>query len=442
MKKSKRKNKAPARFEAKPIAPGLAARLKAAELLDGVMRLKKTITEQVDADPMRDLAPSERARAQSLALLVLRHRDPLDTVLGQFLDRMPQLSVSNALRIAAAEMIIEDVPPHAAVDAAVRAVRHSQNTRHLAGMTNAVGRRVSEAGKEIWAELSPQELPDWIANSLRKTLPVDVIAAIELAHANGAPLDLTLKDPSGTAEFVNVLDAEWLPTGSLRLREPGQISNLPGYVDGHWWVQDAAAAIPASLFGNLKGKRALDLCAAPGGKTMQLAAAGAEVTALDLSSKRLKQVAENLIRTELNAELVTADALKWQPETLFDAILLDAPCSATGTIRRHPELPQIRDGSELKRLVALQADLLDRSVEMLKPGGQLVYCTCSLLDAEGPRQVTRFLERHSEMAQIKPESEGLNPEWYDKKDGLILRPDYWPELGGMDGFYAALLVKK
>ena len=441
MKKSKRRNKSPERSGPKPMAPGLAARLKAAELLDGVMRLKKTISEQVEADQMHDLAPSERARAQSLALLVLRHREPLDTVLGQFLDRMPQLSVSNALRIAAAEMILEDVPPHAAVDAAVRAVRHSQNTRHLSGMANAVGRRISEAGKEIWAELSPQNLPDWIANSLRKTLPDDVIAAIEQAHANAAPLDLTLKDPTEADTLAKALGAELLPTGSLRLREPGQVSNLPGYTEGAWWVQDAAAAIPAKLFADLKGKRVLDLCAAPGGKTMQLAAAGAEVTALDLSAKRLKQVSENLTRTDLTAELVAADALNWKPGTPFDAILLDAPCSATGTIRRHPELPQIRDGSELKRLVALQSDLMDRAAVMLKPGGQLVFCTCSLLDAEGPRQVARFLERHPEMAQKKPDIPGIDPEWFDKTGGLILRPDYWADKGGMDGFYMALLEK-
>jgi 16S rRNA (cytosine967-C5)-methyltransferase len=232
-----------------------------------------------------------------------------------------------------------------------------------------------------------------------------------------------------------------LPTGSLRLADKGQVSGLPGYEAGGWWVQDAAAALAVRLLGDVSGLRVLDLCAAPGGKTLQLASLGAKVTALDLSGPRMLRLSENLVRTGLSASLVIADALQWEPEAGFDAILLDAPCSATGTIRRHPDLPFIKDGSELAELVVLQAALLDRALGWLSPGGRLVYCTCSLLPDEGEGQLAAALARHPGLIVQQPALAGVDPAWITPQGGLRLRPDYWAEQGGMDGFFMVALTK-
>jgi len=421
-------------------APGLAPRMAAAQLLHGVLHDEKTLSEVLTGkeDPLRDLPPGGKARAQSLALETLRHLEPIDVVLDQFLQKSPPLKVRNALRLAACEMLIDGIAPHAAVDAAVRQVRATRKTAHMAGLTNAVARRVADHGPEIWADMDPQHLPAWIAAPVERAFGETALRRIEAAHAKGAPLDLTLKDKTKAEELAKALDATVLPTGSLRLRKPAQVSTMQGYDSGDWWVQDAAAAIPVTLLGDLSGQRVLDLCAAPGGKTMQLAAGGADVTAVDVSKERLKRVRENLTRTGLAAEIITADAVRWDPADPFDAILLDAPCSATGTIRRHPDLPFAKSG-EMKKLLGLQAKLLDRAYSWLKPGGRMVYCTCSLLPAEGEGQIARFLDRHKDARQAS--APDLPADWTDTYGGLRLRPDFWADQGGMDGFYAAILEK-
>jgi 16S rRNA (cytosine967-C5)-methyltransferase len=236
-------------------------------------------------------------------------------------------------------------------------------------------------------------------------------------------------------------DGVTLPNGSIRLAHSGQISALPGYASGDWWVQDAAASMAARLLNAQPGEAVLDLCAAPGGKTMQLADAGARVTALDISAPRLERLRENLARTGLQAEVVVADALEWAPATTYDAILLDAPCSATGTIRRHPDLPHVKDGSDLPALISLQAALMDRALGWLKPGGRLVFCTCSLLPEEGEHQLTAALSRHPGLSVLRPDLPGIAPEWITPAGGLRLRPDHWADLGGMDGFFMVCLTQ-
>ncbi|WP_422394009.1 RsmB/NOP family class I SAM-dependent RNA methyltransferase [Pontivivens ytuae] len=413
------------------LAPGLAARLAAADLLDGVLRERRMLSDLLPR--LERLEPGERARAQALALTVLRHLEPLDVLLDQFLGKRPPARAMHALRIAAAEMLVEGVAPHAAVDAAVNAVRANRKTQHLKGLVNAVARNVSREGAEIWAEMEPQRLPHWLRKPLVRAYGEEGVAAMEAAHAAGAALDLTLRTP------VEGLPGVDLPTGSRRI-DGGQVSALPGYAEGAWWVQDAAAALPARVLGAEAGEHVLDLCAAPGGKTMQLAAAGAEVTALDVSGARLKRVRENLARTGLTAEIVEADALTWQPDAPFDAVLLDAPCTATGTIRRHPDLPFVKTGEENKALTALQRDLLKRAAEWVRPGGRLVFCTCSLLPSEGEVPVARFLEGHPEWSLDPIDAEALGGEAHWSVEGALqLRPDYWAERGGMDGFYIARL---
>ncbi|MCA1776563.1 MAG: RsmB/NOP family class I SAM-dependent RNA methyltransferase, partial [Loktanella sp.] len=263
---------------------------------------------------------------------------------------------------------------------------------------------------------------------------------IERAHFAGAPLDLTAK---GDAEAVaRATGGVVLDTGTVRLAQLVQVTTLSGFDTGDWWVQDAAAALPVRILAPVSGQNVLDLCAAPGGKTMQLAAAGCAVTAVDLSPVRMKRVETNLARTGLVARAIVADALAFD-ETGFDAVLLDAPCSATGTIRRHPDLPHAKDGSEFGALIDQQARLIDHALTLLKPGGTLLFCTCSLLPDEGEVQVDEALVRHPGLTVDRAalDRPGVDPAWITQEGGLRLRPDYWSDIGGMDGFYIAALRK-
>lgn len=421
-------------------APGLAARQAAATLLTGVLVDRKTLSEQIEAKdgPLAALEPPERARAQSIATGVLRHLDALDGVLAQYVKKAPPLKVTQTLRIAAWEMLIDQVASHAAVDAAVNAVKASRKVAFLSGLTNAVARKISKTQHLEWTP-EPQLLPKELRKPIVAAYGNTAVQKIEAVQAGEPPLDLTPKDPGQTEALAKALDAKILPTGSLRLPGRGQVSKLAGFEQGDWWVQDAAAAIPVRLLGDIKGARALDLCAAPGGKTMQLAAAGAQVTAVDSSAGRMKRVAENLARTRLKADCVTADILKWKPEGQFDVILLDAPCSATGTIRRHPDLPFVRKGVALKPLLQLQARLIARAASWLKPDGRLLYCTCSLLPAEGEAHLKTLTAHGFEV--VTATAPGVDPNWFNEDNSLRLRPDYWAETGGMDGFFAAILRK-
>ncbi|PTE14543.1 RsmB/NOP family class I SAM-dependent RNA methyltransferase [Pseudogemmobacter blasticus] len=406
------------------MAEGLGARAAAAALLDAVLGEGRMLSELPDAE---GLAPGDRARARRLAEEVLRRVEPVDRLLGGLMRKAPPLPVLNLLRLAVVEMAL-GAAPHGAVNAAVALVRRGKRTQHLAGLANAVLRAVPAN-----PVLGVQKLPRWMRQPMVHQWGREVVAAIEAVQALTPPLDLTVRPEAEAPE------GEALPTGSLRLAAPGQVSGLPGYAAGGWWVQDAAAALAVRLLAPQPGERVLDLCAAPGGKTMQLAAAGARVTALDISPARMARVRENLARTGLAAETVLADALDWQPEAPFDAVLLDAPCSATGTVRRHPDLPFVKDGSELPGLVELQARLLDRALTMLRPGGRLVFATCSLLSEEGEGQVSAALERHPGLAVERAEVPGVEPGWWTEGGGLRLRPDHWAEKGGMDGFFIARL---
>ena len=405
------------------MAEGLAARAAAVAILDGVLGEGRMLSDF--AGP--DLAPADRARALRLAGSVLRHLEPADKLLKPQLRKSPPLTVQNVLRLAVVELA-QGAAAHGVVNAAVEMVRHGKRTAHLAGLVNAVLRTVPEAGA-----LPPQKLPRWMRQPIVHAYGRDAVTAIEAVQAMEPPLDLTLR-----AGF-EAPEGEALPTGSMRLTSPGQVSGLPGHAAGGWWVQDAAAALPARLLDVQSGERVLDLCAAPGGKTLQMAAAGAAVTALDISGPRMARVAANLARTGLTATLVVADALVWEPEERFYAILLDAPCSATGTVRRHPDLPFVKDGSEVDALVALQAQLLDRALGWLRPGGRLVFATCSLLPEEGEGQLAAALARHPGLVVERGELAGVEPAWWTEAGGLRLRPDYWAEAGGMDGFFMARL---
>ncbi|MDP4034522.1 MAG: transcription antitermination factor NusB [Pseudorhodobacter sp.] len=415
---------------------GLAARAAAVALLTAVLDEGQMLV-QAQADPsvaLSGLAPGERARAQRLALTVLRHIEPADRVLKPHLRKEPPMVVRNVLRLALVELAVDHAAAHGVVNAAVALVRRGHRTQHFAGLVNAVLRKLATT-PDLFAGLPPQRLPFWLRKPLVDAYGREAVAAMEVVQSRAAPLDISIKP----GVEVVLTGAVALPSGSLRLPGPVHVSALPGYGAGDWWVQDAAAALAVPLLGVRPGEQVLDLCAAPGGKTLQLAALGAEVTALDISEPRLVRLRENLSRTGLAARVVVADACQWSGDGPYDALVLDAPCSATGTIRRHPDLPFVKDGSELQTLVALQAQLIDRGLGWLRPGGRMVYCTCSLLLEEGEAQLAAALDRHPGLRVEPPDVAGIDPAWITGQGGLRLRPDYWADRGGMDGFFMARL---
>lgn len=422
--------------------PGLSARRAALELILAVRRDQRLLAEALDGEdsPLEGLSPSDRARAQRLATDALRHGARIDAALSPYLRKAPHIRLRMLLWLATTELCVDRAAAHGVVNSAVALARAHPKTGHLAGMTNAVLRRVAEEVVPAWDALKPSRLPKWLRSPLVKAYGPPAVAAIEAGIAKPPPLDLTAKD-SDTAALAEKMDGLVLPTGSVRLMTPGQVSALPGYDSGDWWVQDAAAAMPAKILNPRPGETALDLCAAPGGKTLQMAAAGAKVTAVDVSAHRMARLEENLTRCRLDAQTVVADGLTWDPDLRFDAILLDAPCTATGTLRRHPDLPWAKTGAETAPLATLQAQLLDRALGWLAPQGRLVFCTCSLLPEEGEAQIAAALGRHPGLTATKldPAALGL-PESSESPHGLRLRPDYWAETGGMDGFYIACLT--
>jgi len=414
-------------------SPARGAALRCLGEVTGQGRL---LSEAMTGPAWAALAPADRAAAQRMTLEVLRNLDRCDALLKPHLRKAPPLMVRNVLRLGTWELCTGGAA-HGVVNDCVTLVSADRKARTMAGLVNAVLRRIAEDGPAAWAKLRVPRLPRWLRDPLRAAWGPQAVAAMEAAHLAGAPLDLTVKDDA--AGWAERLGAELLPTGSLRLTEAGQVSGLPGYDEGAWWVQDAAAALPVRLLGDVAGLRALDLCAAPGGKTLQLAAAGAQVTALDLSEPRLARLAENLARTGLGADLVAGDALEARGQ--WDVVLLDAPCSATGTIRRHPDLPRARQGEGISDLIDLQARMLDHALSLLAPGGRLVFCTCSLLPDEGECQIEEALARHPGLQVLPAEAPGVEPDWRSPEGGLRLRPDYWPARGGMDGFYMAVLQR-
>lgn len=415
---------------------GTQARRSAIYLLDQILGEGRLMSQCLGAGVLDHLPADDRARAQRLAVETLRGLERADRLLAKHLRKVPPVMVRNALRLGTVELCRGEAA-HGVVNSMVEIVGAHKRHAKLKGLVNAVLRKIAAQGPQAWGELRVPRLPKWLRGPLVQAWGGPAVTAMEAAHFAGAPLDITAK----AGAEVDFPEARVLATGSIRLATPGQVSALPGYDDGDWWVQDAAAALPARVLAPKAGEKTLDLCAAPGGKTLQLAATGAEVAALDISSSRMKRVSENLLRTGLKAEILVADALEHQGQ--YDAILLDAPCSATGTIRRHPDLPHARDGSEFAGLIAMQAQMLAHAWTLLKPGGRMVFCTCSLLPDEGEVQIDQALAAHSDMSVDRDAValDGVDPGWITYEGGLRLRPDYWPDLGGMDGFYMVCLRK-
>jgi 16S rRNA (cytosine967-C5)-methyltransferase len=430
--------------------PGLAARRVAAEILEGVLRRGRPLDDQLESHPgLAVLADRDRALARRLIATVLRRLGTLRHLLSLFLQQGAPPNaprVETALLIGAAQILWLDVPDHAAVDLAVRIAQADRRAGHYAGLVNAVLRRVAKEGRQHLAQIDSADFdtPAWLLQRWTQVYGADTARAIARANGQEPALDLTVKsDPESWAARLR---GTVLPTGTVRVVAQGRISLLPGFAEGAWWVQDAAAALPARLFGDLRGKRVADLCAAPGGKTMQLALASAAVTAVDRSAARLERLRGNLDRVGLAAEVIAADVTEWDAEP-FDAVLLDAPCSSTGTIRRHPDIPWIKRETDITALTALQQRLLDRAAALVKPGGTLIYCVCSMEVEEGIDQVTALLQRESALRRrpITAAEVGGLAELLTPAGDLRSLPAHLPvadsRLSGLDGFYAARLER-
>ncbi|GGK40568.1 RsmB/NOP family class I SAM-dependent RNA methyltransferase [Salinarimonas ramus] len=429
--------------------PGLGARRLAFAALEETLRVRRALDDVLAARaPVAALEPRDLGLARAIAVTALRRLGTIRAALAERLSQPVGDPRLEALLVAgAAQILFLDVPDHAAVATAVDLAREERRLARAAGLINAVLRRVARERDAVLAEAEADPLrdaPTWLAARWVATYGEASAAEIARAHRREAALDLTVKgDPQ---QWVDALEARLLPTGTLRVAARAPVPELPGYAEGAWWVQDAAAALPATLLGARPGMRIADLCAAPGGKTAQLAAAGADVLAVDRSAKRLERLSENLARLGLGAETRAVDALALPEDALFDAVLLDAPCSSTGTLRRHPDVAWTKDEGDVAKLAALQARLLDKAAAITKPGGVLVYCTCSLEPEEGEAQAAAFLARHQDFARepIDPQEIGCASALLTADGDLRVLPHLGlaPEAPGLDGFYATRLRKR
>jgi 16S rRNA (cytosine967-C5)-methyltransferase len=433
---------------------GLAARRLAVHLVAGVLVHKRpfdrVLVESFARPEAVALDARDRALARTVAATVLRRQGELEHVLKAFLEKpLPADSgyLWPILLTGAAQLICLAMPAHAVVDLAVETTRRDRAAHRFAKLTNAVLRRVAERGPAILGSQDRLRLnvPDWLWQRWSAAYGEDTALRIAEASLKEAPLDITVKsDAQGWAER---LGGQVLPTGSVRLAAGGRIEDLPGYAEGAWWVQDAAAALVTRIAGDVAGKTVVDLCAAPGGKTASLAACGARVTAVDASAARLARLRENLQRLHLVAEVVEADAAAWSPGRTFDVVLLDAPCTATGTIRRHPDILRLKLPADVARMSEVQRAMLAQAATLVQEGGTLVYSTCSLEPEEGPLQVEAFLAKHAQFARVpvSPGEIGGEAGWISPAGDLRTLPFHLPlereELAGMDGFYVARLCR-
>ncbi len=445
----------PPREKPRPKPAGRAARDAAVASLVSILDRGRPLDDAFEAAVARcgPLETRDRAFARLVVMTVLRHKGELEAVVNGFLEKpLPADSgrLWPILLSASAQLLMLETPPHAAISLAVDQCRADPKARRFDKLANAVLRRVAATGRDVRAGLDPitANIPAWLLARWQTTYGEALAREIAAASLGEAALDLSVK--SDAEAWARRFGGVVLPTGTVRLNRAsaGRIDQMPGFADGAWWVQDAAAALPVRLLGPVAGRDVADLCAAPGGKTAELAVAGARVTAVDQSPARLARLGENLARLKLEAALVEADVAAWEPGRTFDAVLLDAPCSATGTIRRHPDILHLRRKDDASTRLALQRRLLDRAVRLVAPGGRLVYCTCSLEPEEGEAQLARLLDANRELIRvpIAPGEAGIDAAWITPAGDLrtlpchLARPE--PGLSGLDGFYAARLEKR
>ena len=429
---------------------GLAARAAALAALIRVLDDGAALDEVLEADRgLARLDTRDRAFVRALLAACLRRLGQIDAVLAAFIERPLPDSARAAraiLRLGAAQLLVLDSPPHAVVDTAVR-LADANGAGRTKGLINAVLRRCDREGRARFAEIDAARanLPGWLWDSWSAAYGERTTRAIAAMQQDEPPFDITVKDPAETARWVDALEATVLPGGTLRRAKAGRVTELPGFAEGAWWVQDVAAALPARVLidalGDAKGRSVIDLCAAPGGKTAQLAAAGAKVIAVDRSKARLDVLRGNLDRLGLTARAVAADAASWAPGGEAAAVLLDAPCTATGTIRRHPDITWVKRTDSAAVVAASQDALLVAAAKMVRPGGVLVYSVCSLQPEEGAARVEALLAARDDFTRIyiDPDAVGAPAESLTQDGDLRTLPCQMAAAGGMDGFFIARL---
>jgi 16S rRNA (cytosine967-C5)-methyltransferase len=418
---------------------GVEARLAAGVLLNAALEGRGGLDTALSFREVADLPGPDRAFARAVAMAALRRLGEIDQILDRKLQKAPPLAVRTILRVALAQTLVLETPAFAAVSTAVKLAEREVKTRPYKNLVNAVLRGIEREGPGLTTAES--NLPEWLAARWRATYGEATLTGLALAAREEPATDLSLKPEVDAAAVAEALDGEVMAGNTVRTGRRGDLSTWPGFEDGIWWVQDAAAAVPVRLLAPKAGESIVDFCAAPGGKTLQIAASGASVVALDRSDKRLDRLRANLARTGLSAEVVAVPAEDWEDPRAFDAVLLDAPCTATGTFRRNPEVLRATKPADVAKLADVQHRLLDAAAERVKPGGRLVYCVCSLEREEGETQIIAFLRRNPAFrtapavpAGVGAPSEALTPEGW-----LRILPSMWAEKGGLDGFFIARL---
>jgi 16S rRNA (cytosine967-C5)-methyltransferase len=420
---------------------GVEARIAAGLLLNGALIRRGGLDEALALPAVSSLPGPDRAFARAVAMAALRRLGEIDQILNRRLQKSPPEAVRTIMRIALAQTLVLETPAFAAVSTAVKLAERDPKTRPYKNLVNAVLRGIGREGPGLTTAES--NLPEWLVARWRQTYGEAALAGLALAACEEPPTDLSLKPGVDAAALAELVEGDVLPGGSVRTGRHGDVAGWPGFEDGIWWVQDAAAAVPVRLLAPQAGETALDMCAAPGGKTMQLAAAGARVTAMDRSEARLVRLGRNLARTGLEAEVVARPAEDWLDNRTFDAVLLDAPCTATGTFRRNPEALRATKPAEVAKLADVQHRLLDAAAERVGPGGRMVYCVCSLEREEGETQIIAFLRRNPAFRTVPavPAAVGAPDEALTPEGWLRILPSMWAERGGVDGFFVAKLER-
>jgi 16S rRNA (cytosine967-C5)-methyltransferase len=420
---------------------GVEARVAAGILLNAALIRRGGLDEALALPAVTALPGPDRAFARAVAMAALRRLGEIDQILDRKLQKRPPEAVRTLLRISLAQTLVLETPAFAAVSTAVKLAERDPKTRPYKNLVNAVLRGIEREGPGLTTAES--NLPDWIAARWKQTYGDQALVGLALAAREEPPTDLSLKPGQDAAALADAVEGEVLPGGSVRTGKRGDVAAWPGFEDGVWWVQDAAAAVPVRLLAPQAGETALDMCAAPGGKTLQIAATGATVQALDRSDARLNRLRQNLARTGLEAAIAVMPAEDWLDSRTFDAVLLDAPCTATGTFRRNPEVLRATKPAEVAKLADVQHRLLDAAAERVAPGGRLVYCVCSLEREEGETQIIAFLRRNPAFRTLKadPAAVGAPDEALTPEGWLRILPSMWAEKGGLDGFFAAKLER-
>jgi 16S rRNA (cytosine967-C5)-methyltransferase len=429
---------------------GMDARRACLQLLDDVLQRKQALDHALEhQEAFTSLPQRDRAFTRMMISTILRRLGQIDDLIEKAIEKKDtprNFTLQNILRLGAVQILFMGVADHAAVDTSVRLAEEKGMERQKP-FVNGLLRTLTRTGEEWKARQDEGRLntPEWLLKIWIEDYSLKTAAEIARANLSEAPLDIAVRDPGAKISWASIFKATELTTGSLRITAGGPITDLPGFDEGQWWVQDASAAIPMRLMGDVEGQSVIDLCAAPGGKTLQLAAAGAHVIALDRSAPRLRRLEDNLKRMQLaqSVEVICADASTWKPKQPAPYILLDAPCSATGTIRRHPDVPHLKSPRDLPGLINIQAAILENAFEILMVGGVLIYCTCSLQKAEGEAQIEAFLSRNPAASRLPIAKEELGgwDEALTPEGDLRILPFHMAALGGMDGFFIARLTK-